>query len=197
MVLGGGIAGEGRTLGAGRVLCDVSDLTLYFGTNADPYAFASRPGEPYLPVDGHVLKWEYQLHTGNRKGLAPVALRGPDIAFSVESVAKDPGEQALLGEFLSGLPSVGVERSLLHQYARLWLPRFYASRYLLDVYMATGQLLDSLDFDEIFDGVWRAGAPPGRRAAGPSATRRALQCGGRRSGQTRAPAPCPTRRATS
>lgn len=161
----GAFRDEGATLGPGQVLCAVRDLTLYFGvTPRDSAGFASRIGSDYLPAGEYTMKWQYDLHTGNHKRIPQVTLVG-ELEFSVRHLASDPRELSLVSEFLTGLPRVGTNRSSLHVYARAWLPRFYGSKYLMRLYMATGTLLNDLDFDAIFDGVSQAGAPPERRAA--------------------------------
>lgn len=157
----GHYVGKGKSVGANRSMCEARDLTLYFGiTSPGPSTVAGRLGYPNLPAGNYVLRWSYTTAQGGSE-----KFKGTDIRFSVKPLSSDPTERALMEEFLAGLPSVGLDRSALHRYALARLPRFYASRYLLRVYMSTGTLLRTLDFDKILMGVIGAGVPSRRRAA--------------------------------
>jgi hypothetical protein len=156
----------GPTLQPGEVSCDVRDLTAYFGTTpADTLGFAGRLGSPSLPAGEYVLEWEYYLHTRRVNGKAPSILRGERIPFSIKKLSSDPKEEALVTEFLAGLPRAkGLDRRALQEYTAAWLPRFYGSKFLLAAYLNIGSLLNVVDFDPIFEGASSAGAPPERLA---------------------------------
>jgi hypothetical protein len=156
----------GPTLRPGEVLCDVRDLTAYFGdTSTDTLGFAGRLGSPSLPAGEYVLEYEYYLHTRRVGGDARSMLKGERIPFSIKKLSSDPKEEALVTEFLAGLPRVeGLDRRPLQDYTKSWLPRFYGSKFLVRAYLTTGPLLKVLDFDPIFEGALRAGAPPERLA---------------------------------
>lgn len=161
----GNRAKDGPTLRPGAIQCVATDLSLHFGVIAEnPANLSTRLGYPSLPVGEYLLRWEYSIHTGHREGVVPEAIAGGGISFSVRPLSSAPGEQALVGDFLGGLPIVRNDRRPLHSYARNWLPRFYGSKYLMRIYLSTGQLLNDLDFDQIYKQATLAGSPPERLA---------------------------------
>jgi len=159
---------EGSHLPPSEMRCEVWDLAIYFGQR-DPKGtgLAERLGYKSLRPGSYELSWEYDLHTGSRPGIPKVRMAGAGIRFRVVPVETAVKERALVAGFLAGLPITkpGGDRSALHSYAREWLPQFYASPYLIRVYLSTGLLLNDLDFDAIYKGARRAGASSGRLAA--------------------------------
>jgi hypothetical protein len=155
--------GKGVTLRPGEVMCDARDLTTYFGlSQPNPASVAGGFGYPELPVGRYSLHWEYRYSI--QAGEA-TRITGKEISFVVNALTSEPKEQQLIEAFMRGKPRVGLDRSPFHEYSQQSLPRFLGSRYLMRVYMSTGPLLKTSDFDQIFSGVRRNGAPPQRRAA--------------------------------
>lgn len=167
-ILGGSPDWEGTVVRPGHLLCTVRDLLSYFGTeSSEGSSISDRLAMPSLPAGTYRLDWQYTLHTGHNASLPRVVLKGGSVRFSIVPLAHFPDELKLVNDSLRGLPVVrpGEDRVSLHAHCREWLPRFYGSRFLIRVYLDTGVLLDSLDFDAIVDGAIKAGAPPGRVAA--------------------------------
>jgi hypothetical protein len=143
----------------GAVGCSVFDLTPRFTHPPSAGNLSERLEFSALPVGDYVVRWDYMPKV--EKGRESDRIRGREIPFTVLPLSTAPQEQALVSEFLAALPSVGwVDDS-----ARAWLPRFYGSKFLLRVYMRTACRLNELDFDEIWNGVKRAGASPERCAS--------------------------------
>ena len=151
---------QGTTLPPGEVRCALFDILLHYGQ--DPPRSSFLPGllrSTGLPAADYILYWDYVPDEAH-PWAPPVLFRG-EIPFSIRPLSTDHQEQALVSEFLSAMPTVGST----NQHCRAWLPRFYGSKFLILIYMSTGQLLDALDFDDIFRQVTAAGAPAERRAA--------------------------------
>jgi hypothetical protein len=150
---------QGSTLPPGEVRCALFDVLLHYGQ--DPPGSSDLAGllrSTWLPAADYILYWDYVPDAA--RPWSKVLFRG-EIPFSIRPLSTDPREQALVSEFLSAMPAVGWTK----QHCRAWMPRFYGSKFLILIYLSTGQLLDTLDFDDIFKQVTAAGAPAERRAA--------------------------------
>jgi hypothetical protein len=144
----------------GEVRCALFDILLHYGQDPPRSSFLPRLlRSTWLPAADYILYWDYVPDRAH-PWRPPVLFRG-EIPFSIRPLSTDLQEQALVSEFLSAAPTVGST----NQHCRAWLPRFYGSKFLILIYMSTGQLLDALDFDDIVRQVTAAGAPAERRAA--------------------------------